>query len=188
MADGGLTPVTIVEPVSANSLECMAAGGATSFSQVTAVRAKTALDRTFASSLPPAWSAAPLCDEWEARIGACARTWARPHAVDALMDLVPLGAIKDGWNSTAADGAHKRVLGAVVEVKDDDNVKQDMSIDVYGRGDKAGAVEGRGSETVGPARSEDPSAGAPVSSARVAKAGAKAAAPADDDLDALLGL
>lgn len=190
--DAGLTPVTIVEPVSANSLECMAAGGATSFSQVAAVRARAALDRSFAASLPPAWAAAPLCDEWDARVGACARTWARPHAVDALMDLVPLGSVKDGWNATAQDGPHKRVLGAAVEVSDADNVKQDMSIDVYGRGDHASAVDGGlGADKIGSAAAssddDDSAAVATVSSARVAKAGAKAA-PADDDLDALLGL
>ena len=121
---GSLTPVTIVEPVSANALECMAAGGATSFSEVASLRARAALDRTFAAALPPAWAAAAICDDWDFRVGACARTWARPHAVDALMDLVPLGTVKGGWAFQADGGTHKRVLGAVVEVSDDDNVKQ----------------------------------------------------------------
>jgi phosphatidylinositol glycan class S len=169
----------------------MAAGGATSYSEVAAVRARAALDRSFAAALPPAWGAAPLCDEWEARLGACARTWARPHAADALMDLVPLGSVKSGWNFTPDGGAHKRVLGAAVEVSDEDNVKQDISIDVYGRGDHADAVDGGLPVVKDDADADGAPAVAPVTvgKVKVAKVGAKAAAADDDDdLDALLGL
>lgn len=177
------------------------------------MKAGAALGRTFAQSLPPAWSEAALCDDWDFRVGACARTWARPHAVDALMDLVPLGTVKGGWAFLEDGGPHKRVLGAVVEVSDDDNVKQararraargapvpvtnadanpfpslqDISIDVYGRGDHADAVDGGldAAKTGADGAAAAPSTPA-VGRARVAKAAA--AKGADDDLDSLLGL
>lgn len=48
-------------------------------------------------------------------------------------DLVPLGGQRGGFNFNLDD---KRVVNMVSEVKDEDNIKQDMSIDVYGRKDK----------------------------------------------------
>lgn len=48
-------------------------------------------------------------------------------------DIVPLGRTKSSFNYTLDD---KRVLNFENVVNDDDNVKQDMSIDVYGRAEK----------------------------------------------------
>ena len=45
---------------------------------------------------------------------------------------------RNDWNFTVA--SDKRILNFVNEVNDDDNVKQDISIDVYGR-DKAKGVD-----------------------------------------------
>ena len=45
-------------------------------------------------------------------------------------DLVPLGKVRSDFNYDLSD---KRVLNFENEVKDEDNIKQDMSIDVYGR-------------------------------------------------------
>lgn len=45
-------------------------------------------------------------------------------------DIVPIGQRKSGFNYNLDE---KRVLNFVNEVKDDDNIKQDISIDVYGR-------------------------------------------------------
>jgi len=45
---------------------------------------------------------------------------------------VPLGGQRAGFNFNLDD---KRVVNMVNEVKDEDNIKQDMSIDVYGRKD-----------------------------------------------------
>ena len=50
-----------------------------------------------------------------------------------LMDIVPLGTSKSDWNFDVSK--HKRVLNLVHEVSDEDNIKQDKSIDVYGRFD-----------------------------------------------------
>lgn len=46
---------------------------------------------------------------------------------------MPLGGSRAGFNFNLDD---KRVINMVNEVSDEDNVKQDMSIDVYGRKDK----------------------------------------------------
>jgi len=51
----------------------------------------------------------------------------------ACRDIVPLGQTKSSFNYSIDD---KRVLNFENVVNDDDNVKQDMSIDVYGRADK----------------------------------------------------
>lgn len=48
-------------------------------------------------------------------------------------DLVPLGQTKSNFNFNLDE---KRVLNFENEVSDADNIKQDMSIDVYGRKDE----------------------------------------------------
>ena len=63
----------------------------------------------------------------------CARTWDRPYPQEMLMDIVPLGTSKSDWNFDVSK--HKRVLNLVHEFTDEDNIKQDKSIDVYGRFD-----------------------------------------------------
>lgn len=45
-------------------------------------------------------------------------------------DIVPLGMVKSSFNYDTSD---MRVLNMENVVRDDDNIKQDMSIDVYGR-------------------------------------------------------
>ena len=175
--EGKLVDRMVIEPVSANSLECMAAGGKTSFVEVAAMRAGQAMAKE-RSAMPPSWSSASFCDDWAFRVGACARTWGRPHAADNLMDLVPLGSPpRGGWNFNLDD---KRVLGVAVEVSDDDNIKQDISIDVYGRGDHADAVDGGIKEAgAGAAPAAAAAAAAPLpASVKAAPAAAAPAAPA----------
>ena len=183
----------MVEPVSANTLESLAAGAKTSYTEVMATTAGAVTGRDRAT-LPAAWGDAKFCEDWDARLGAVARTWARPHAVDNLMDIVPLGQTRGGWNTSTED---KRVLNFVNEVNDDDNIKQDISIDVYGRqsvDEKAASVR----------TADAPAAAARSKAAEAEGGGKKAAAPAaaatpppstaaaaeqedeDDDLDALL--
>ena len=62
-------------------------------------------------------------------------------------DLVPLGQTRTKFNFNLDE---KRVLNFENVVSDDDNIKQDMSIDVYGRQDKE--------ETAEPTVSEKPAA------------------------------
>lgn len=53
-------------------------------------------------------------------------------------DIVPLGQVRSSFNYNVE---RKRVLNFVNIVTDDDNVKQDLSIDVYGRKEKADEEE-----------------------------------------------
>lgn len=82
-------------------------------------------------------------------------------------DIVPLGQVKASFNFNLDT---KRVLNFENIVTDDDNVKQDMSIDVYGRADKK-------------ARDEATAAAAAAATAAAKQAAADAEA---DELDALL--
>ena len=65
-------------------MQCMAAGGKTCFKEVKGVHLEEALARDM-SLLPKSWSSGTFCEDFEFRCGACARTWARPHAQDNLM-------------------------------------------------------------------------------------------------------
>lgn len=59
-------------------------GARTSFKAATGVRFADAAARSKAR-LPEAFGAAAWCDGYEARLGAAARTWLRPHAQDNLL-------------------------------------------------------------------------------------------------------
>jgi len=158
--DGKLKDVMVIEPVSANSLEGMVAGTKTCFKIVTGLTVGEAMRRD-KSSLPPEFLEGTFCEDYEFRCEASARTWARPHAQDNLLDIVPLGSSRSKFNYNLDE---KRVLNMENVVKDEDNIKQDLSIDVYGR----------------KAEDSDEEDGA---------SGDSAAAPAgeeEDDLDALL--
>ena len=61
-------------------------------------------------------------------------------ACGTCRDIVPLGQVRSKWNYSVE---RKRVLNFVNVVSDDDNVKQDMSIDVYGRKEKQEAEEAK---------------------------------------------
>ncbi|KAK9845336.1 hypothetical protein WJX81_003762 [Elliptochloris bilobata] len=163
--EGKLSDCFVIEPISASALECMTAGAKTCFLEVTSVRLGKALQRNM-GELPAMWAkkGAVWCDDYDFRVGACARTWLRPHAQDNLMDIVPLGQTKGKWNYNLDE---KRVLNFDNIVNDDDNIKQDISIDVYGRTPEEGAPESEASQ-------------AP------AEAAAPAAAEEADELDALL--
>ncbi len=72
----------------------MTAGAKTCFLEVTSVRLGQALQRSLAD-LPPGWAekGAVWCDDYDFRVGACARTWLRPHAQDNLMCAVCRGVL-----------------------------------------------------------------------------------------------
>lgn len=66
--------------------QCMTAGAKTCFLEVTSVRLGKAMERNL-EELPAMWTekGAVWCDDYDFRVGACARTWLRPHAQDNLM-------------------------------------------------------------------------------------------------------
>ena len=80
---------------------------------------------------------------------------------------MPLGQLKSNFNYSTAD---KRVLNADNIVNDDDNIKQDLSIDVYGRTAK---------EEAAAKLAESAEAAAPAAASEEEEA---------DDMDALLSV
>ena len=131
--DGKLTARFIIEPISANALECMSNGGRTCFKLVYSLTLEEALSRD-KTILPAEFEEFSFCENFAVRADSCARTWMRPHAMDNLISIVPLHQMSSGnFNYDITD---KRVLNMENIVNDDDNVKQDISIDVYGRKEK----------------------------------------------------
>ncbi len=115
--DGKLSPVQILEPVPSAALEAVIKGIPTSYSKILG----TTLDQALAQppQLPPDFPAeAQLCDEFQARAEAAARTFqARPEA----QNLIPLGVIYTELNFSTE---RKRVLNSERLVTAEDNVKQ----------------------------------------------------------------
>ncbi|GAB4820506.1 hypothetical protein N2152v2_007552 [Parachlorella kessleri] len=130
--DGKLTDRFVIEPITANSLECMANGAKTCFKHVYSLTLEEAAARN-KGAFPPEFADGVFCENYDLRVDSCARTWMRPHPMENLLDLVPLGQLKSNFNYNLDD---KRVLNFENVVNDDDNIKQDLSIDVYGRKEK----------------------------------------------------
>ncbi|KIY95315.1 hypothetical protein MNEG_12646 [Monoraphidium neglectum] len=170
--DGKLEDVFVIEPLSATSLECMATGARTSFKVAVGVKVADALSRN-KGALPEAFQDGLWCEKYDARLDAAARTWQRSHAQDNLMDIVPLGKARSNFNFSLDD---KRVLNMDNVVNDDDNIKQDISIDVYGRAEKQERDE----------KMAAAAAAAIAASAAAAAAAAEEESEEEDDLDALL--
>jgi len=82
--NGRLAERLMIEPLSASSLECMAAGAKTSFKAAVGVTHGVAMMRDKAQ-LPADFQTGRFADEWDYRLVAASRTWRRPHAVDNLM-------------------------------------------------------------------------------------------------------
>lgn len=82
--DGKLQNCFVIEPISANALECMATGARTCFKHVFSLTLEEALTRNKAA-LPAEFQDAIYCEEFATRCDSCARTWMRPHAMDNLL-------------------------------------------------------------------------------------------------------
>jgi len=120
----------VIEPVSANSLEAMERGMKTTYEHVAALPLGELLKEDL-GVLPEPFRAGFFCEDLEFRARCCARTWKRPHALENLLTLVPLGESRSDFNVDYEK--NKRILNFVNVVSDDDNIKQDKSIDVYDR-------------------------------------------------------
>eukprot|EP00959_Pyramimonas_sp_CCMP1952_P382793 8021076-Pyramimonas_sp.AAC.1 len=73
-----------------------------------------------------------FADNFVFRTECVARTWGRPHAVENCQNIVPASPdVRSDWNFSVTNNT--RILNFENVVNDNDNVKQDMSIDVYGR-------------------------------------------------------
>lgn len=125
----GLEDLYIIEPVTAGSLESLINGAKTTYVEVTGTTIDQALTKQN-NVLPVSFKDAKFCEDFEFRAKCATRTWLRPHPQENLLDVVPVGETRGGWNM---DEENKRVLNMENIVNDSDNIKQDMSIDVYNR-------------------------------------------------------
>eukprot|EP00443_Scrippsiella_acuminata_P009053 CAMPEP_0115256946 /NCGR_PEP_ID=MMETSP0270-20121206/46513_1 /TAXON_ID=71861 /ORGANISM="Scrippsiella trochoidea, Strain CCMP3099" /LENGTH=280 /DNA_ID=CAMNT_0002672625 /DNA_START=86 /DNA_END=928 /DNA_ORIENTATION=- len=130
--EGKLKDVWVLEPISASTVEVVNNGAATSYEAFvgTSVGQVLAKDLSAFPSDLLCGHEAQWCSDLTFRTGCAARTWMRDHARDVVKKLVPEGEVCSDFNTSTE---HKRILNFVNEVKDSDNIKQDMSIDVYGR-------------------------------------------------------
>lgn len=138
--EGKLKDVWVLEPISASTVEVVHNGAATSYEAFVGTTVGDILAKD-TSRFPEAL----LCghevqwgDNLEFRTGCAARTWMRDHARDVVRKLAPVGQVTTGFNTSTEN---KRILNFVHEVKDSDNIKQDMSIDVYGRAEETEDAE-----------------------------------------------
>lgn len=139
---GKLADVYVLEPVSASTVEVVNNGCQTSYEAFVGTSVGELLGQdtsAFPAELLCGHTDVRFADNLEFRTGCAARTWMRDHAQDVVRKLVPPGEVKSGFNSSTEN---KRILNFVNEVKDSDNIKQDMSIDVYGRDDEKEGDEG----------------------------------------------
>lgn len=74
----------VIEPIAANSLECMVLGAKTCFKTAVGMTVEDALSKD-KSMLPAEFQEATYCADFQMRCGASARTWQRPHAMDNLL-------------------------------------------------------------------------------------------------------
>ncbi|KAL3692250.1 hypothetical protein R1sor_005901 [Riccia sorocarpa] len=128
-ADQKLLDKFVIEPIPAGGLECMDNGGRTCYKHAHATTLGVALKQDI-SLLPPEFQVARFAEEFDFRTKCASRTWKRDHAREFLMKLVPTDGVRSDWNFSLED---KRVLNMENVVRDEDNIKQDISIDVYGR-------------------------------------------------------
>ena len=118
----------------------MAAGGKTCFKEVASLKLGDALARD-ASHLPAEWAVAAWCENYEFRAGACARTWARPHAQDNLM-CARLHYLRFVYHALL--GARKSaVKSAVPRMQAQPDVQGNLLCMFLGRGWFRGSLQGR---------------------------------------------
>lgn len=128
----------VIEPIPSASVESMFKGAATSYKCIVGSILGEVLQQDV-GLLPEELRGGVFAQNFDYRTKAAARTWKKQYAQENLLQLAPIGVVKKDFNFSLEE---KRILGVVFEVKDEDNIKQDLSIDVYGRKKK----EGKGDE------------------------------------------
>ncbi|GAQ86970.1 hypothetical protein KFL_003230150 [Klebsormidium nitens] len=124
-----LQDVFVIEGIPAGAVECMDNGGVTCYKHSYGTTLGEILKQD-ASILPEEFQGGVFADDFDYRTKCAARTWKRSHAQEHLLNMVPIGSVRSDFNYKIED---KRVLNQENDVKDEDNIKQDLSIDVYGR-------------------------------------------------------
>lgn len=118
----------IVEPVPASAYEALLNGAKTAYKAVVQTTYGKVKNLSHAD-LPEEFANGKFADEFLFRAEATCRTWKRQHAVEVILPQLGDAVQTDFF----FDLTHKRILNEVYEVNDSDNIKQDMSIDVYNR-------------------------------------------------------
>ncbi|GJD12824.1 hypothetical protein Gasu2_68930 [Galdieria sulphuraria] len=125
-SNGKLQELVVIEPVPTSTLETILQGVPTSYKRLVATVYSRAMD---ISSIPPAFvedERVSFCENYSERLQAATRTYrARLEA-----KKIQLGEVYVTINFSTSP---KRVLNEKFEPSFEDNVKQDISIDVYGR-------------------------------------------------------
>lgn len=83
-SEGKLVDQYVLEPIAAPALECMAAGGATSFMHVWGTTFAEASSMSKAA-LPEEMQVGAWCEDFVFRLNCACRTWMRPDAQDNLL-------------------------------------------------------------------------------------------------------
>ena len=137
----------IYAPLSAGTLETIALGVPTSYKRVVGltvgelfegnvdINQPTTINSNALTQLCNGIPGVTEAEEFVVRTLCAARTFRR--RVEAK-EVVAIGNMRDNFNF---DTTRKRILNEVYEPSFDDNVKQDKSIDVYGRSDDVDAAE-----------------------------------------------
>lgn len=138
--------VAIVEPLPSGTVETICSGIETSYRRTYALlwgdlvegdlNAPSGVNMAALEPLLQGEEVQALPENWLDRAVAAFRTVKRRR--EECEKLVPLGTVCTDYNH---DTSVKRILDQEYEPNESDNVKQDMSIDVYGRNDDASAAE-----------------------------------------------
>ncbi|GJQ11342.1 hypothetical protein GpartN1_g3133.t1 [Galdieria partita] len=125
-SNGKLQELIVIEPVPTSTLETILQGVPTSYKRLVATAYGRALN---IASLPPSFvrdERVSFCENYSERLQAATRTYrARLDAKKFQLGEV--------YTKTNFSTSPKRVLNEKFEPSFEDNVKQDISIDVYGR-------------------------------------------------------
>ena len=137
----------IYEPLTAGTLETIHLGVPTSYKRVIGISIgelfqgnedinnPTTVNREALTQLFDGMESVTEAEEFVVRTLCAARTFRRRVEAKSVVDI---GNMRDNFNF---DVTRKRILNEVYEPSFDDNVKQDKSIDVYGRSDDVDAAE-----------------------------------------------
>lgn len=115
--DGQLSEVKILEPIPSAALEAIVKGIPTSYQQAYATTLGAALANPM-SSLPQDFASAQLCDDFQPRAIAAARTYKRRVIAQ---EHISTGSIRSDFKYSVE---RKRILNSQRLVTNEDNVKQ----------------------------------------------------------------
>ena len=137
--EGAKKPVEqwVWEPLTAGTLETVAAGVPTSYRRLLALKASDVLTDPFDEEASVIVAAlAPLCPDGEEAIlceDAVERTLAAARTIRRRVEATAFMEFGETLEETNFSVELKRILNENYEPSDSDNIKQDASIDVYGR-------------------------------------------------------